>query len=495
MDTNQIRVPVFAFSLLRRFISFTGRAWALLFACALLAVPSARADGLPVPVRAALQQAALPASSMGVWVQEVGRKKPVLAVGADMAMNPASVMKLLTTYAALEVLGPAYTWNTDVYGGGNLSGGALSGDLYLKGYGDPGLTLGNFWLLLRQLRQVGVRDIRGGLVLDQSYFEPGAYDAGAFDQEPLRAYNAGPAALLVNFNAIGVRLMPGADGKSVQASADPAPQNLNLFDRVEAVGGPCGDWRESIITDVLRSGDVVTLTLRGRFPVSCGDRIVNLNLFPRDVDYVGGLFRQLWGELGGQIGVSAKNGRVPADARPLVRIESAPLADVIRDINKYSNNVMARQVFLTLGAEQEGAPATPAKGAAAVKKWLAGKQLDFPELVLENGSGLSRSERISPHHLAQLLLSAYDSPVQAEFESSLPIAAIDGTMKKRLTGQAVAGHAHIKTGSLEGVRSLAGYVFDNKGRRVAVVAVVNHPRAGAARPALDALLEWVYQRR
>jgi len=486
--------PPFLFAY-RFFLQLTACASAhILLGLGLLIVPAAWSDTLPPTVWKALQQADLPVSSMGVWVQEAGRKTSLLAVNADHVMNPASVMKLVTTYAALDLLGPAYTWKTDAYGGGVLSGGTLNGDLILKGYGDPDLTLENFWLLLRQLRQLGLRDIHGGLVLDQSYFELDPHDPAAFDREPLRAYNAGPQALLVNFNAIGVRLRPGDDGKTIQATPDPAPQNLNLFNQLEAASGPCGDWREAITTDVSRSGDVVSLTLRGRFPVSCGDKIVNLNLFPRDVDYVGSVFRQLWGELGGQIGSAAKRGTAAPDARLLVRFESAPLANMIRDINKYSNNVMARQLFLTLGAEQSGAPATAAKGTAAVKKWLDSKKLDFPELVLENGSGLSRAERISPRHLGQLLVAAYNSPVQAEFESSLPIAAVDGTMKKRLNDHAVAGHAHIKTGSLEGVRSVAGYVFDNKGRRMAVVAVVNHPRAGAARPALDALLQWVYLR-
>jgi D-alanyl-D-alanine carboxypeptidase/D-alanyl-D-alanine-endopeptidase (penicillin-binding protein 4) len=183
-----------------------------------------------------------------------------------------------------------------------------------------------------------------------------------------------------------------------------------------------------------------------------------------------------------------------ASASLLLEFDSPPLPELVRDINKFSNNVMARQLFLTLGAEQSGPPATPRKGAAAIESWLVAKGLDFPELVLENGSGLSRLERISPRHLGMLLVSAGNSPVSGEFESSLPIVAVDGTMKKRLQDHAVAGHAHIKTGSLEGVRSVAGYVFDNKGRRMAVVAVINHPRAGAARPALDALLQWVYQR-
>ena len=470
-----------------------GCGWAVLF-CVALWAGGAGAEALPGPVRTALKEAGLPSSSLAVWVQDTQSRRPVLKANADESMNPASVMKLVTTYAALEMLGPSYTWKTEAYAGGEVDSGTLRGDLILKGYGDPHLTLEDFWLLLRQLRQDGLRDIRGGLVLDQSYFAPLPHDPASFDNEPYRAYNAGPQALLLNFSAVSVRIMPRPEKKTVWAVPDPSPRNLQLLNRLEPDPGPCGDWREGISPEVSTAGDTVVVTLRGRFPTRCGDKVMNLNVFPRNESYVGGVFRQLWTELYGNIGPSTKLGTVAPSATLLIRFESAPLADLIRDINKYSNNVMARQTFLTLGAVRSGPPATPAKGAEAIRAWLAEKGMAFPELVLENGSGLSRTERISAQHLGALLVAAYRSPVFSEFESSLPIVAVDGTMKKRLTGQQIAGHAHIKTGSLENVRAVAGYVFDRKGRRMAVVALVNHPRAANSKEALDALLRWVYAR-
>lgn len=466
--------------------------WCLLLCVSLWLLPAA-ADSLPAPVRTALRDAGLPISSLGAWVQDTQTRGALLEAGAERAMNPASTMKLVTTYAALEVLGPAYRWKTESYASEPLSGETLNGGLILKGYGDPKLTLENFWLLLRDLRQRGVREIRGGVILDQSYFEPAAHDPAAFDNEPLRAYNAFPQALLVNFNAIRIRLLPQSDNKSLRVVADPAPSSLKVLNHIEMDGGPCGDWRERITTEVVSAAGERVLTLRGRFSAGCGEKSFNLNLLPNG-SYVDSVFRLLWEELGGTLSGSVRAGDLPAGASLLATFDSPPLGDTIRDINKFSNNVMARQLFLTLGAEQFGPPATPRKGSEAIGSWLTAKGLDFPELVLENGSGLSRLERISPRHLGLLLVSASNSPVFGEFESSLPIVAVDGTMKKRLKDHAVAGHAHIKTGSLEGVRSVAGYVFDAKGRRMAVVAMVNHPRASASRPVLDALLQWVYER-
>jgi len=173
--------------------------------------------------------------------------------------------------------------------------------------------------------------------------------------------------------------------------------------------------------------------------------------------------------------------------------ESEPLAEIVRDINKYSNNVMARQLFLTVGGEIAGPPARAEEAARVIREWLATKKIDAPEVVLENGSGLSRLERISARHLGALLLAAWRSPVMPEFVSSLPVVAADGTMRKRLKGERVAGSAHIKTGLLSDARAVAGYVLDRQGRRQAVVMIANHANAPQADAAMDALLEWVYE--
>ncbi|MEK7362022.1 MAG: D-alanyl-D-alanine carboxypeptidase, partial [Pseudomonadota bacterium] len=211
-------------------------------------------------------------------------------------------------------------------------------------------------------------------------------------------------------------------------------------------------------------------------------------------NYVYGVFRQLWEELGGTLAGTWKDGVVPADARLLATSASATNAELARDINKFSNNVMARQLFLTLGAELLKLPGRSDRSAQVVQSWLAEKKLAFPELVLENGSGLSRHERISAEHMGSLLLEAWRSAVMPELMSSLPLVAYDGTMRRRLRFESIAGQAHIKTGSLVDARTMAGYVLDQRGQRHVVVLFINHANAAAAQPAQDALLQWVYQR-
>lgn len=451
---------------------------------------SAHAGQLPREVRQALKQANIPEHAVGVWVQDVTADRPILAHEAERAMSPASTMKLVTTYAALELLGPAYTWKTEVYADGPVEGDVLKGDLILKGGGDPALTLENFWKLLREVRQQGIREIRGDLVLDTGLYQPRNGDPGAFDGRPYRPYNAGPEALLVNFKATSLRLLP--EDTKVRVIADPAPATLRIDNQLRLGSGPCVDWDESVQTAVQKTPEQTTVTITGVFPGACGEKSLNLSLFANG-DYVYGAFRQLWEEQGGVLRGGMRKGEATPDARLLASLDSKPLAEVVYNINKHSNNVMARQLLLAVGALCEH-PSTPGSGARVVSHWLAAKGLDWNELVIENGSGLSRVERISPEHLGTLLVAAFRSPVMPEFMASLPVASVDGTMGKRLNGLDVAAQAHIKTGSLEGAKAIAGYVLDRQGRRIAVVCIINHPDAGAGKAAQDALLEWVHDR-
>ena len=460
--------------------------------CALLfcSAPCAIA-ALPAPLAQALSDAGLPETAVSVVVQSLNEPEPGVLHRADAPMNPASVMKLLTTYAGLELLGPAYTWKTEAYATGPVHDGVLRGDLYLKGYGDPKLTIEQFWLFLKRIRAAGIREVTGDVILDVGYFAPAAFDPGMFDDKPYRAYNAGPGALLINFNAVNVNLSADETGQGVRAWVEPGFGALRLTNRLKLDNGACGDWREAIAVKVDGGAGARNVELSGRFPASCGEKNYPLSFFGH-LDFARGLFLDLWHEIGNKLRGHVRTGDVPAEARRLARIDSPAFSEVIRDMNKWSNNVIARQLYLTLGAESAGAPATLDKSFAAITGWLAAKGMDFPELVLENGSGLSRRDRISARHLADLLLAAGRGPTMPEFVASLPIAAVDGTAQKRFKNDGLAGLAHVKTGTLNGVRALAGFVLDRAGRLNVVVLLINHERAGLASAAEDALLLWVY---
>jgi len=449
------------------------------------------AQSLPPPVVGALRVAHIPQQNVGVLVLDADSgARAMVSTNVSQPFNPASVMKLVTTNAALELLGPTFSWKTQAYVDGVLNQGVLQGDLIIKGGGDPKLVMENFWLLLRQLRAAGLREISGNLVLDRSYFADNAVDPSQFDGDPQKPYNVGPDALLLNYKTIAFRFTPDATANNVVVTTDP-PLAGYAVTPPRLSSEPCPpDWQNRLML----GNDAGAATFSGSYAADCGARSWYINPYRMShVQYVGQAFQQMWADLGGRFAGRVVNGLVTPSARLLAQWQSPSLPEVIRDINKFSNNVMARQVLLTVAAEMSGQPGDPVNGARAVRAWLADKGIDTSALAIENGAGLSRIERVSPMLLARMLVQAYRSPLMPEFVSSLPLVGYDGTMRRRLKSQGVAGQAHIKTGTLNDVRSIAGYVQAASGKSYVVVFLINHAAAPAGQKAQDALLQWVYE--
>jgi D-alanyl-D-alanine carboxypeptidase/D-alanyl-D-alanine-endopeptidase (penicillin-binding protein 4) len=470
-------------------MGFRATCGALTLALALAAIGNAAA-ALPRQVGRAFLDAGVPLNAVALVVQDVAKSRPLFAHQPDRPYNPASVMKLITTFAALDLLGPDYRWKTSAYLDGPLDAGVLHGNLVLKGGGDPKITIEQWQAFMSTLREKGLAAVEGDLVLDRSFFGKIDHDASAFDGEPLKPYNVGPDALLVNFKAFRFVFAPGAG--TTLTTVEPTLPAVAVGPAPTLVGGACGDWRTAMGATFTDQGTRAEATFTGRFPASCGEREWWVSLLDHP-SYVHGMFEAYFRAAGGRFSGHWKDGVAPAGVAPFATLESRPLWDVVRDINKTSNNVMARQLFLTLATARAPPPATTAEATQTVLAWLAQRKLKMPELVLDNGSGLSRRERISAGSLARLLVAADRSPVREEFASSLAVAATDGTVQRRFLNGSVAGQALLKTGSLDGVRALAGYVIDGDGRRFAVVALVNHANAARARSALDYLVQWVYR--
>ncbi|MFN0317596.1 MAG: D-alanyl-D-alanine carboxypeptidase/D-alanyl-D-alanine-endopeptidase [Burkholderiales bacterium] len=445
------------------------------------------ADSLPAPLARVAKEHGLRAGELGLYIHVLGEKPPRLVYNAKRAMNPASAMKLLTTAAGLHLLGPTHSWRTEVHADGPVKDGVLEGNLVIKGSGDPKLTLEEFWALLRQVRARGVKNIHGELILDRSIFDKVEGAPGDFDGDALRPYNALPDALLVNFNAVRLNFIPNAESGLVDILMSPLLPEITLRNDLHAVQAVCTDWPQ----DPAREPNSSELWFKGEFPIPCGETARNYSPLSSPV-YIEAVFRELWKEMGGTLSGQASDGMASSTATFVAAHESEPLAETIRDINKFSNNVMARHLYLALGLAINVAPLNTEKSAQALKHWLQREGFDFPELVVENGSGLSRVERISPEHLGKLLLWAAKSPLAPEFIASMPLSALDGTMRKRLKDSPTAGRAHIKTGYLEGVRASVGYVQDEEDNLVVVVCVVNGASARSSGAFHDAVIEWAH---
>jgi D-alanyl-D-alanine carboxypeptidase/D-alanyl-D-alanine-endopeptidase (penicillin-binding protein 4) len=464
---------------------------ALQLACGgALAAGSGTTTQLPAPVKRVLAAYGLAEDGLSVYVQELGAEQPLIEVNADVPRNPASTQKLLTTFAALELLGPAHTWRTELYALGRREGDRLEGDLLVKGYGDPALTTERVWSLMHGLMRKGVSHVTGDLVLDDSYFALEPDDPGGFDGQRYRTYNALPYALLTNFNAVDFILRP--DGAQVDIRTDPVLSNLRIDNKLTVQRGRCRGMLD-IDMRAMSDGPEQVVSFSGAMPGACGEYY-----FPRAVmdgpSFSYGVIRGVWEGMGGQIDGGMRVGVAPPQARPLYSVESPPLVEIVRTINKYSNNVMARQLLINIGAERFGAPGTQIKGVTAVREWLTKRDLEMPELVLENGAGLSRDTRISAHSLARLLMAAHASPYEAELIASMPLSAMDGTLRRRFTDAGMAGRLHLKTGRLDDVSGLAGYVLAPSGRRYVLVSLHNDRgvELGAGSAVQNALVRWVF---
>lgn len=448
---------------------------------------------LPPEVDAILARAKVPTDAVAALVVPLDNPGAVkLSHRAEVPMNPASVMKLVTTLAGLELLGPAYTWSTHVHLQGPIRDGSLDGSLLIKGGGDPKLVLERLWLLLRRVQQMGVQRIRGDILLDRSAFDLPPQDPAQFDGEPLRPYNAAPDALLINFKSVVFTFTPDPQAGVARVQMDPPLAGVNRPFQVPLQAGDCSDYRSALKADW---SDPLRLRFLGAYPSSCGERTWPVayadpaNYAARAVE---GLWREMGGQLDGRVREARADERPAAGLAPNLSLPSPPLAEVVRDINKYSNNVMAQHLALSLALPDLGAgPITPARARERLTQWWAQRWPELPPPVVDNGSGLSRQERITAQALAALLVRGWHSALMPDFVASLPFSGVDGTLRRtRLPNLAGLAGAHLKTGSLRDVNALAGYVHTTQGRRYVLVAMVNHPNASAARPALEALVGW-----
>lgn len=464
----------------------------LLLVSVAASLAAAAESPLPIAVQNALDYRQLPYDSLSIYVEDIDSGETLLRFQDQVPRNPGSTIKLLTTLVALDVLGPAYKWQTDVFALGEVDDGRLHGDLLLRGNGDPFLVTERMWQLLRRVRQAGIREIDGDLLLDDSYFDVAEHDPGAFDRQPLRAYNVAPNALLMNFKVVRYWFEPDHDQNKVRVWLDPPLDNLQIHNRLTLTPGRCSGYQRGITISANGARDEMTFS--GKFPQRCKRYALDRTALGHN-EYSFGLFTSLWRESGGYFEGGWKSARAPDDLEPLLVFKSLPLTDVIKRVNKHSNNVMARQLLYTLSAAVLGAPGTEAGGRKVVGDWLREHRLDFSTLAFDNGAGLSREARMTASDFGALLRFAWQQSYMPEYVASLSLSGFDGTLLHRFDDSQLAGSAHLKTGSLDHVTAIAGYLQSRSGRRFSVVVMQNYKdiHRGPGGEVQEALLHWLFE--
>lgn len=456
---------------------------------------------LPAPVSQLMAASSIAEDAIGVLV--LRGDTAVVAHQAERAMQPASTMKLVTTLVGLEQLGPVFRGRTELRSTGVLVGDTLGGDLVLRGGADADLTGEVLANLLQALRNQGVRKIDGRLVLDRQLFSPARSDVGLppFDESPDAYYNVIPDALLVNKNMLQLELR--STGQQVLVSAQPALERVTIEAGFTLIDAACARWEDGWKQPLVRreANGAIRILLQGTYPKNCVASN-SINVLDRQ-DYVDRLVRELWRKLGGDISGPTIDAAGAPEARLLAEHVSRSLPEVVRDINKPSDNALARTLFLSLGSLEgdllRGSRPMPGSGPTAlradlvVRDWMRRKGIGDDGFVIDNGSGLSRIEKISPRQMGMLLAAGLRSKWAPEFMASLPIAGVDGTLRRRLKEGPAFERARLKTGALRNVAAIAGYVPDANGQYCVVVAMINTERAteGKARQVLDALVDWV----
>jgi serine-type D-Ala-D-Ala carboxypeptidase/endopeptidase (penicillin-binding protein 4) len=448
------------------------------------------AAAVPALVLQTMATQKLPPDAASFVILDADSGRVMMSRLPDTQRSPASTIKTLTTFAALDMLGPAFAWHTKALIRGELVSGVLNGDLILQGGGDPYLTLERWWNFCQQLRAAGLKSIRGDVIVDNTAFSLPPEDPAAFDGKPNRSYNVLPDALMVNFQSIEFHLAADPETRQVQVIASPAPVNLVIDNQVRFAGGRCAGSAGRVDFQITSDGwDRVVFS--GSLSPHCAERSFSRVLL-KPPTYAFGTFVELWRAAGGEFTGKLRVEETPAASRPLLNFDSLSLAEIVRLTNKFSSNLMARHLLLTMGAERYGPPATLDKGAAAIAEWAGARGLDLRGVDIDNGSGLSRSTHISVLQMARILGAAYHSRLAPEFMSSLPLAGIDGTLRSRMKGSP-AGAVRLKTGHIDGVSGVAGFVAASSGKTYILVSLVNHPRAdyGAGEPVHAAIVTWM----
>jgi D-alanyl-D-alanine carboxypeptidase/D-alanyl-D-alanine-endopeptidase (penicillin-binding protein 4) len=459
-----------------------GVAAAALVAAALLA-SSAHADRLDDRLSAALTHRGCRGAQVGVLVVDAASGAELFARHADTPLIPASNMKILTALAALATFGSAHQFTTALSSDAPLAADGSIGTLAVRGGGDPALTSEELWRLAADLQRLGLRRVRDGLLLDDSYFDSQQWNP-AWGAGSARAYHAPVAALSANYGAFSAEVAPPPrGGLPVRVSLDPPAAFLALVDDVRTGA------KTALTVDRTAAGGRDRVRVAGTVRPG-GDSIAVQRSVTDPVRYAGSVLRMQLAALGITVDGDDRVGPVPAGYRELLAFRGRPLGQVVALLMKWSNNNIAEMLVKNLGARATGAPGSWPSGLQAVRTQLAQMGVDESGLQMLDGSGLAAGDRVTPRTLVGALRAARGAfALGAEFAAALPIAGRDGTLRKRVPG--AMDRARAKTGLINGVAALSGYARLGDGREVVFSILNNGADAGdaAAMAANDALLE------
>ncbi len=403
--------------------------------------------------------------------------------------NSASLVKIITTYIGLKELGPNFRWRSDFYYTGYIVGDTLKGDIVFKGTGDASFSVEDLEGMIREIQEKGIKRIEGNLLFDTSYFGLIPNEV-TFDNNPMRAYNVVPSAISLQSNTINFSF--NSQKNKVKIETKPNIKTLKIINNIKSTREKCLSWREKLLYKTEITEQQTFLYFNGKFSRNCKAKQLDLAMLDWQT-YFYHTFKQKWIDNSGWFNGSFIHTSKALDGNKLLASHySDSLVDLIRDTNKYSLNLMSRNLMLTIIANENYVQPTEAMVNSYIKNWLVENQIDSEGLFIDNGAGLSRNIKISINQFLIILQKIYYDPMMPEMISSFPIAGIDGTLKRRMKNSPIKMNGHFKTGSMNEVSAIAGFFLNNEKEMNVFVFMMNGKKAKMSQNFQEALIESIF---
>ncbi|MSQ80261.1 MAG: D-alanyl-D-alanine carboxypeptidase/D-alanyl-D-alanine-endopeptidase [Candidatus Methylopumilus sp.] len=436
-----------------------------------------------------LNRSELSKENYSLYIKNISKGNKIFSYNEHKAFNPASVMKLITTYAGLQSLGPQYQWKTEVLYKGTIKNNHLYGDLIIKGYGDPTLTYADLSEIIEKVQQQGIKYIHGNIIYDESFFGE-LQNQNLIDDKKYRAYNVNPKSFIVNENTVNFSF--SINNEKISIKTFPEIKTLKVINHLKLTNQSCNDWKNDLGYDVDIKSNMTEIKFNGHYDKACESKGIDLSIMDAN-RLSNNLFEKLWKLHGGSIEGAFKNTYQNIyDMHKVYEHLSSPLSLIVRDINKYSQNLIARNLLLTILLENNPNLISENEAGKFTKEFLMREKVKLDSLEMDNGAGLSRNAKVSAEDLAFLLEKAYEDTYMPEFIASLPNMGVDGTLKNRGKKLSVTKHAYLKTGSIQNVNTIAGYIFDKNNNVKVFIFMANDPKANESSKIQDELIEWTY---
>jgi len=413
---------------------------------------------------------------VGLYITSLKTGQVLADICSNELLIPASNQKLFISAAALAKFKPDYSFPTIIYAKQLSAGGSIIGPLYIKGFGDPLLVTEEIEVLAQQVKEAGVRKVTEGLVFDDSYFAPDEENEEHLGGDPSVWYRAESGALSVNFNTITFVIRPGSKvGQKPSICWEP-PSSGGAIQVINKATTVSGSPRRALTIARHFEDGVNSFTVSGQISIRHKPLTV-YRAIKAPSRYAAEVIKEMLRQKGIDISGPVRPGIVPEEAKVICIHRSKPLSEIVASLNKFSNNFIAQQLLKALGAKSKGAPGTTEKGLAAIRDFLEESGLGAEDFLPADGCGLSRNNLTTPKKIVDLLTFMQQKfEYQPEYFSSLAIAGVDGTMRKRLRSPKVQDRVRVKTGLIDGVSCLSGYIYSYHDELIAFSIMMNKNR-------------------